>query len=225
MNQSSLSKFLVVVVPLASFACSHDQHSRTASGYESSMTPASGSTTASNRTTAPVSTTPADRASASAPGQLGAESSEGLNDGQVAAVLRAINVAEIDQAKIAVGKAKEPAVKHFAETMIAQHGQAVKDVDQLDTKLNLRPTESQLATELRVNATSTENKLTQNNDSSFDKAYIMSQIDAHRQALDTIDSRLMPAVRSEDLRQMLQALRPKVADHLQMAQTILGNLK
>jgi putative membrane protein len=169
--------------------------------------------------------TPADHASPSAPGQLGAENSEALNDGQIAAVVRSINVAEIDQAKIAVGKAQDPSVKHFAETMIAQHGQAVKDVDDLDTKLNLRPTDSQLATELRVNATSVENELTQNDDSSFDKAYIMSQIDAHRQALDTIDSRLMPAVRSEELRQMLQMLRPRVANHLQMAQTILDTLK
>lgn len=223
MRKPILSSISVLCVSVAVAACSHEQPARSASGYEPGMTPASRST---SEVASPTPTqTPADRASPSAPGQLGSENSEALNDGQVAAVVRAINVAEIDQAKIAVGKAKDPSVKHFAETMIAQHGQAVKDVDELDTKLNLRATDSQLATELRVNATSVENKLTQNNDPSFDKAYMMSQIDAHRQALDTIDSRLMPAVRNEDLRQMLQALRPRVANHLQMAQTILDTLK
>jgi putative membrane protein len=194
------------------------------------MTPASRTTTATTTTTTGTTTgasttTPADRASPSAPGQLGAEANEALNDGQIAAVVRAINVAEIDQAKLAVGKAKDASVKHFAETMIAQHSQAVKDVDELDAHLNLRPTESQLVTELRVNATSVENKLSANDDPSFDRAYIISQIDAHRQALDTIDSRLMPAVKSQDLRQMLEGLRPRVANHLQMAQTILDTLK
>jgi putative membrane protein len=220
MRNPILSSLLILCVPTALAACSHERPARSASGYESGMTPASG-------TSAPASTTvmPADHASTSAPGTLGAEPSEALNDGQVSAVVRAINVGEIDQAKIAVNKAMDPNVKHFAETMIAQHAQAVKDLDELDTRLNIKPTDSQLATELRVNATSMENKLTANVDPSFDKEYIMGQIDAHRQALDTIDSRLMPAVQSQELRQMLEMLRPRVANHLQMAQTILDTLK
>jgi putative membrane protein len=229
MRKPILSSILVVCASLALAACSHEQPARSASGYEQGMTPASRNTTTTESNpmtgTSPNGMTPAARGSTSAPGTLGSEPSEALTDGQVASALRAINVAEIDQAKIAVGKATNPSVKHFAETMIAQHGQAVKDIDELDAHLNLEPADSQLATELRVNATSVENKLTQNDDPSFDKAYIMSQIDAHRQALDTIDSRLMPAVQNQDLRQMLETLRPRVANHLQMAQTILDTLK
>ena len=225
MQKPILSSTLVLCVSVAVAACSHERPAESASGYQSSMTPASGTTTPAPTTTPTPTTTPADRAAPSAPGQLGSEANEALSDGQIAAVVRAINVGEIDQAKIAVGKAKNLAVKHFAETMIAQHSQAVKDVDELDAHLNLRLTDSQLVTELRVNATSVENKLSANDDPSFDKAYMMSQIDAHRQALDTIDSRLMPAVRGQDLRQMLETLRPRVANHLQMAQTILDTLK
>lgn len=225
MRKPVLSSTTVLCLSLAVAACSHDRPAQSASGYESGMTPASGNTTTGNTTTSAPTTTPASRAAPSAPGALGAEANEALNDGQIAAVVRAINVAEIDQAKIAVGKAKDPAVKHFAETMIAHHSQAVKDVDELDAHLNLRPADSQLVTELRVNATSVENKLSANDDPSFDKAYMLSQVDAHRQALDTIDSRLMPAVKSQDLRQMLETLRPRVANHLQMAQTILDTQK
>jgi putative membrane protein len=226
MRKPIVSSTLVLCTSIAVAACSHERPAQSASGYEPGMAPASGNTTATTTapTTAPT-TTPAARSAPSAPGQLGSEQSEALSDGQIAAVVRAINVAEIDQAKIAEGKAKEPSVKHFAETMIAHHAQAVKDVDELDAHLNLRPTDSQLVTELRVNATSVENKLSANDDPTFDKAYMMSQVDAHRQALDTIDSRLMPAVRSQDLRQMLETLRPRVANHLQMAQTILDTLK
>ncbi len=222
MRSFTISQVLVFSLPLALFACSHESDQRSAqapSGYEAGMTPASGTTT----TTASTPVTPAT--STSTPASPTASSTQGLTDGQIAAVVRASNMAEIDQAKIAVGKARDAGVKHFAETMIAQHGQAVKDVDELDTRLNLRPTESQLMTELRVNATSVENQLSKNDEPSFDKQYMQSQLDAHRQLLDTIDGRLMPAVRSEQLREMLVNLRPRVADHLQMAQTILDTLK
>ncbi len=217
MRSFSLRQVLVFSLPLALAACSHEQQTRAPSGYEPTMTPASGTQT-------PASTPATSTPSVAADGQTAA-TNQGLSDGQIAAIVRAVNVAEIDEAKIAVGKAQDPGVKHFAEMMIAQHGQAVKDVDELDTRLNLRPTESQLMTELRVNATSVENRLSKNDETSFDKQYMQSQVVAHRQVLDTIDGRLMPAVRSEELREMLVNLRPRVADHLQMAQTILDTLK
>lgn len=224
MRSFMIQKTLVLSLPLALVGCSHDRPARAPSGYEPGMTPASGtSTPASTRAGTTPATTPA--ATTQTQASPSASANQGLTDGQIAAIVRACNVAEIDQAKIAVGKARDAGVKHFAETMIAQHGQAVKDVDELDTRLNLRPTESQLMTELRVNATSVENQLSKNDDASFDKQYIRSQVDAHRQLLDTIDGRLMPAVRSEELRTMLTNLRPRVADHLQMAQTLLDTLK
>lgn len=219
MRSFSISQLLVFSLPLVVFvACSHEaEPARSASGYEAGMRPASG-------TMAPAST-PAPSTPAVDSTTANANANKGLTDGQIAAVIRAANVAEIDQAKLAVGKARDAGVKHFAEMMIAQHGQAVRNVDELDTRLNLRPTESELMTELRVNATSVENGLSKNDDPSFDKQYMQSQIDAHRQLLDTIDARLTPAVRSEELREMLVNLRPRVADHLQMAQTILDSLK
>jgi putative membrane protein len=214
MQSFSIPQILIFSLPLGVFvACSHEPPAQAPSGYEASMTPASGTTTSA---VAPATST----ATPDSP-----NAKEGLTDGQIAAVVRASNVAEIDQAKIAVGKARDAGVKHFAEMMIAEHGQAVKNVDELDTRLNLRPTESQLMTELRVNATSVENQLSKNDDTSFDKQYMRTQLDAHRQLLDTIDGRLMPAVRSEELREMLTNLRPRVADHLQMAQTIFDTLK
>jgi len=97
--------------------------------------------------------TPAARNSPSAPQVLGAESSEPLSDPQIVTVLRAVNVAEVDQARTAVGKVQNESVKKFAEMMIAQHGQASKNIDALDDKLGYAQTDSQLATELGVKLT------------------------------------------------------------------------
>jgi len=186
-------------------ACSHDEKPAQ-TGYEESMSPAA-------------------RSAPSAPGTLGTESSERLSDPQITTVLRAVNVAEVDQARTAVGKVQNEEVKKFAEMMIAQHGQSVKDIDALNSKLGYQQTDSQLATELGVKSTQVGQKLSQTNDASIDRLYMLNQIDEHRQVLDTIDSRLVPAARRDEVKDLLQTMRPVVADHLQMAQRILDGLK
>jgi putative membrane protein len=195
----------IAALALSFGACSHDEKPAQ-TGYEEAMTPAAHS--------AP-----------SAPGTLGSEATESLSDPQITTILRAVNVSEVDQARTAVGKVHDEEAKKFAEMMIAQHGQAVKDIDGLNTKLGFQQTDSQLATELGVKATRVEQQLSKTNDASFDRLYILGQIDQHRQVLDTIDSRLVPAARRDEVKDLLQTLRPVVADHLQMAQRILDGLK
>jgi putative membrane protein len=98
-------------------------------------------------------------------------------------------------------------------------------VDELDARLGLPPSESQLVQDLRVNATGVENRLSEVNDASFDKAYMTAQVEMHRTALETIDTRLMRSVTRDAVKELIEGIRPKVANHLQMAQTILSMLK
>lgn len=205
MKSSTFGSIVLLAGPLALLACSHHEKEAT-TGYEPAMTPAA-------------------HGSPSAPGNLGSESSEKLDDAQVVSVLRAVNVAEVDQARTVSGKVQDPSVKKFAEMMIAQHGQAVKDIDDLTGKLGYNHEDSQLATELGIRATRMQQDLSQAEESRVDRLYIMDQIDAHRQVLDTIDSRLVPAARHDDVKNLLQKTRPVVADHLQMAEQILAQLK
>ena len=205
MKSSSISRVVGLVLPLCVVACSHTER-------EANTGP-------------DPNTIPAAHASPSAPGVMGTESSEQLSDPQIVTVLRRVNMAEVDQARTALGKLNNDQVKKFAEMMIAQHGQAVKNIDALDDKFGYASTDSQLATELGVKATNTEQQLSQNKDDSIDKLYIMSQVDAHRTVLDTIDTRLVPAARHEDVKNLLSTTRPVVASHLEQAQQILDTLK
>jgi putative membrane protein len=216
MTHSTIVRVLGLTLPLALIACGRDKPAESATttsyedGPEAGMTPASGS----------VSEDEAARASG-----LGANPVESLNDAQVLAVASAINKAEVEQAEIAVDKAKNEAVKRFAETMIAHHKQAISDLDDYEDKVDLEPQESRLLAEFRVEAKSVEDKLDDaEDDASFDRLYMLSQVDAHRRALDTLDSRLIPNARSLELRQRLQTLRPRVASHLEMARAILNTL-
>jgi len=206
MKSSQISYVLTLLTGLGAGACSHEKQQPVASGYEPAMTPAA-------------------RSAPSAPGSLGSESSEKLDDPQITTIVRAVNVAEVDQARTAVGKVRDPQVKEFAEMMIAQHGQTVKDVDALNTKLGFQQSDSQLATELGVKSTRVETQLSQTDNASFDKLYITNQIDEHREVLETIDSRLVPQARHDEVKDLLQTMRPVVQHHLQMAQKILDSMK
>ena len=202
----SFRALVLLGLPLGASACSHDGQPARTSGYEPAMTPAAGS--------AP-----------SAPGDVGNEPSEQLTEAQITTFARAVNAAEMDQARMAVGRAHDASVKSFAQTMIAEHGQAVKNIDALASRLALSDADSQLATELRVEATRIFNQVMSITDKSFDKRYILGQIDLHHQVLEAIDTRLAPAARRDEIKQLVTSFRQHVERHLQMAETILDRLK
>lgn len=214
MIDSTIAKILVLSVPLGLFACGHDKPAQSPTAYEdgpeSGMTPASGAVT--------------DEQAASASG-LGANSAESLSDAQITEVAEAVNEAEVDQAKIAVDKAQSDSVKRFAETMIAHHEQGKKDVEELESRANIDGKDSRLLAQLKADAKSAEDKLDDaNKDASFDKLYMLGQVDMHRKALETLDSRLIPNARNAELKQLLQSMRERVSSHLEMARSIVNTL-
>jgi putative membrane protein len=104
--------------------------------------------------------------------------------------------------------------------MIAHHGKAVKDVNELSTRLNLTPADSELVTRLRVDATETLTELQQESANDFDDEYIDAQVDMHEKALKKLDEKLLPNVQNAELKSLLQTMRTQVADHLEKAKVL-----
>jgi putative membrane protein len=204
MNSQSFSALLLALVPVA-FGCGRDNTTRTADDETTTtLTPAAGVT--------PSESLPTQRA-------------ERLDDAQIVTAIRSANVAEVDLGRIAVGRAKDEDVKEFAEMMISDHGEAVKDIDELVTKLGLTARESELSSELGVKAQATETKLTQTSGAEFDRLYMAEMVEAHRKLLDTLDSRILPAAENEELREMLTSMRSRVEKHLEHAQKVFEELE
>jgi putative membrane protein len=147
-----------------------------------------------------------------------------LNDSQIAAITDAANKGEIEQAKLAVRKAKDPQVKQFAQMMIDHHGTEQKKEQQLCTTLNLQPETTQTSTQLQTDSQNAISSLSSQNGADFDKAYIDLQVKEHRDVLDSIDNKLIPNAKNAQLKSALEAFRPKVQEHLQKAQEIQQKL-
>lgn len=136
-----------------------------------------------------------------------------LTDAQIAGITKAANATEVDQAKLAHAKAKHQKTKEFAELMIAHHQAA----EQAQAKLGISAADSQIVTQLDVDAASTMSKL-KAAAGDFDRAYIDAQVEAHRSLLSLIDDQLLPNAKNPELRGYLEDIRTKAKMHLKKAE-------
>jgi putative membrane protein len=147
-----------------------------------------------------------------------------LNDAQVAAVVNALNLGEIQEAQVAVSKAKSPDVKRFAQHMLTDHRDMQSKDAALLSRLQITPSENAVSNQLKTDAQNELSTLQNVTGRDFDREYIDSQVRAHNQALELID-RTMSSVKSSDLRNELQKARSKIEEHLREAERIQQSLQ
>jgi putative membrane protein len=142
----------------------------------------------------------------------------GTSESAALGVLNAINAHEIAAGEQALRKGVKGEVAAFAQMMIDQH------TDNREKTLALNPDAS------ASDATAQQRKgeaelaaLEAKSGDDYARAYIDAMIKGHTEALDTLDTRLIPAATSEPVRQHLTATRGHVATHLEQAQRLATN--
>jgi putative membrane protein len=178
-----------------------------------------GSSLASSNTgTGSTSDTVASDTVASSP------SSTSLSDDQILYVLHAANLAEMDQARMAQKKAKNGRVKRFAGMMLKDHGEADAKGNDVAKKVNASLAPSETSKRLESDAKQVSSNIATPKGADFDRAYIDGQVKEHRALLEAIDREFLPAVRSSDLKELLQTVRASVDNHLKEAEQIQKGL-
>jgi len=143
-----------------------------------------------------------------------------LTDEQILKIVDLANTAEVDQAKIAQGKAKNARVRKFAQTMINHHGDAKQKGAKLTKKLAVTPADSTQSSQLTSDSSNAMSTLKNTAAADFDRAYIELQIQEHTKVLQTIDNELVPNAKNDELKALLTEIRPKVEAHLAEAKDI-----
>lgn len=148
-----------------------------------------------------------------------------LTDAEIAAIVKAANTGELEQAKLAKTKTKNKHVKDFAAMMVKDHTDMIKSGDALCKKAGIEPKDNEISAHMTDEAKTTLELLKGTaKGADFDKAYIDAQVNAHTQVLDSIDKKLMPNVQNPDLKAELERARPKVEVHLGQAKEIQAML-
>jgi len=147
-----------------------------------------------------------------------------LTQNQIAMVADLANGSEIEQAKLAQGKAKAASVKKFAAMMIKHHTEAKTEQTKLFKQLNLTPTQSQKATALKQDSEKTLTELRTESGTAFDARYMDSQVEAHQKVLDALNGELLPAASDPALVNGLNKMKATVESHLEQAKAIQAEL-
>lgn len=146
------------------------------------------------------------------------------DDHQIAETMKAANEAEIKAAKVAKSKASDGQVRDFANMMLAQHEQNLKDGKNIEKKQNIKPKNNDMAKSIKKDAGDKLSQLKKEKGADFDKAYIAQQIDMHQDLLNKLDQNFIPAANNADFKAYLTTTREHVATHLAKAQEIQASL-
>lgn len=131
-----------------------------------------------------------------------------------------MNAGLVEQARLAQGRATDPAVRSYAEATLREHSEADAVASDIGVRNKLWMTASPLSHSIQSSANKTASVLAAQADYAFDRAYIESQVREHQAMLEAIDSTIMPSVTTGDLRALAQTTRNQIAHRLNAARDL-----
>jgi putative membrane protein len=147
-----------------------------------------------------------------------------LSDGEIAKIVQDANQTEISSAQTALNKSTRSDVKSFAKKMLKEHQSNRQEVEKIARKEKIEFGSSVGDLGLRTKSATHDVELSAKSGADFDRAYIESQISAHRDLLDDLDTKLIPEARNSSLKKFLEDTRGDVKDHLDEAEKIQAKL-
>jgi putative membrane protein len=204
------SKLLLAALPFVLAHCANDNRQAKApeSEVEPFMTPASGVDEPRERAPLPSE-----------------ERNLRLNDAQVAMASDVAHNMAIEQARIVYAKTKDRRVKEYAQTILADHARAQQRETAILLELRASPEESDLSTELGVDAGKTLYTLRDSSTGPVDRTYMESQVLVQEKLLKVLDEKLIPNASNADLKRELEAFRGRVKVHFERAREIKQELE
>jgi putative membrane protein len=147
-----------------------------------------------------------------------------LSDAEIASVAVVANQIDIDAAKLAQQKSKDPAIRDFASTMISDHTSVIDKASALVKKLGVTPQDNGVSRQLRSNAQKTLQGLKAKSGAAFNKAYVDNEVAYHEAVISTVEGKLIPEATNAELKDLLQSVLPVLRTHLEHAKMVQKNL-
>jgi putative membrane protein len=143
-----------------------------------------------------------------------------LSDPEVASVAVVANQIDIDFAKIAKERSKDPEVLKFANMMAKDHQSVIDQAVALVTKLKVTPKENATGKKMLADAEKTKKMLRSKTGKIFDKAYIDNEVAYHKAVISAVKSLLIPESDNSELKKLLTDVSPILQAHLEHAQMV-----
>lgn len=148
-----------------------------------------------------------------------------LTDPEIASVAVTANQIDVNYGKIALRKSRNPEIRKFAETMIKDHTDIIKQAVALATKLHVTPKTNATTQSLLEGEKKTTRTLDSKRGKAFDQAYIDNEVAYHKAVINAVQNVLIPDATNEQLKDLLTKVMPLLNSHLQMAENTQAELQ
>lgn len=159
---------------------------------------------------------------AAAADSVSVESPETVRD--LLAPVRSVGLAAIEFGDMAAQRAQREDVRQYAQTVATDHRALIAVLDSAALARRATLSETPSSQELNQAVRMAHSGLETLPPADFDQAYIRAQLETHRQLLDRLDTQILPALTSADLRTLATDTRAMVDAHLTRARQILAGL-
>jgi putative membrane protein len=147
-----------------------------------------------------------------------------LSDRKIVDVVSVINQGEVNQGILAVQKGTAEEVKVYAKKMIVEHARMNFELALTLGELNISKKCSRLSRKLERRLNRILVRLSKKEGVEFDRGYIKSQIRLHKRTVRLLERVLIPNLRLEPLKQLLEKALPMIVEHQKEAVTIGHNI-
>lgn len=152
------------------------------------------------------------------------QSAQMKKDGEVIAVLVALNTNEIAAAKLALQKSTNHSVKRYAKMLEREHTKNLNKALELSKDLNITPVQTNTVKKINNGGKKEIRALNAATEGNFDMLYINDMVADHQAALNLIDTNLSKHVYNPVLKADLEKTHQHITMHLKKGQKIQKQL-
>jgi putative membrane protein len=153
-----------------------------------------------------------------------AHAQQGPTDPQIAQIVVTANQVDIDAGKLAEAKSHSKDVRAFGKRMVTDHTAVNKSAVALVNKLHVKPEPSDTSASLKKGGSENLANLRKLKGKDFDKAYVDHEVEYHQAVIDAVDKTLIPSAKNEELKALLEKVRPALVAHLEHAKHLQAEL-
>lgn len=146
-----------------------------------------------------------------------------LDDATIVAIFDAANTADIETGKLASERGGSNAVRQFGAMLARDHKAVRQQGRDLAKKLGVTPTPPTDQTSVREHAALMQ-RLGKLQGSEFDRAFLQYEERFHRDVIAAVKSTLLPAIKNQELRELVVKVAPAFQAHMEMAQNLAQQL-
>ena len=115
-------------------------------------------------------------------------------------------------------------MRQFGKQMVTDHTAVNKSATALVKKLKVKPEANDTSASLKKGGNENMAALGKLKGKAFDKAYVDHEVTYHQAVIDAVDKTLVPNAKNEELKALLEKVRPALVQHLEHAKHLQAQL-